>query len=152
MKLTLYYKKQKGLSLVAAIFILLALSVIGFAMVTLNSTTAITSALNIEQKRAYYAAKSGIEWASAVILKNDQLFVDSCNGLVAGEQWSTAEGFIIKVESCVDLCPGCCDAVPGDCALNPRVTTVSISAQKGNMGDTFYVFRQIEATLSYDGS
>ncbi|MCK5647955.1 MAG: hypothetical protein KAI22_03665, partial [Gammaproteobacteria bacterium] len=144
MKLTLNHQRQKGVSLVAAIFVMVALAAIGVAMVTLSSVTSTTSALNIEQTRAYYAARSGMEWAISVVSSNDTNFNDSCSG-VTGASWITIEGFAISVDSCIDLCPGCCNSL-ASCAVLPRVTTISMSAAKGSSGDIFYVKRQIQTT------
>ncbi|MFA6442609.1 MAG: hypothetical protein WCV99_09745 [Sterolibacterium sp.] len=53
---------QHGFSIVAAIFILVVLAALGAFMVTVSTTQAIGSALDIQGSRAYQAARSGIEW------------------------------------------------------------------------------------------
>lgn len=53
---------QHGFSIVAAIFILVVLAALGAFMVTISTTQAIGSALDIQGSRAYQAARSGIEW------------------------------------------------------------------------------------------
>jgi len=143
---------QQGMSLVSAIFILVALSAIGIAMVTLSTTTATTSTLNIEQKRAYYAAKSGMEWAIKTI-STTSLAVSSCTN-ISGISFTSKEGFNIIVDSCSDCSAGggtCC-ATQVACTSSPRVTTIKITASKGSIGEIYHVSRTIQTTTSYDGS
>ena len=54
--------RQRGFSIVAAIFILVVLAALGAFMVTISTNQAIGSALDIQGSRAYQAARSGIEW------------------------------------------------------------------------------------------
>ena len=147
------YKYQKGVSLVGAIFIMVALAAIGIAMVTLNSTTTTTSALNIEQKRAYYAAKSGMEWAVYKVLENDSNTpkIGSCENSVTST--FDIEGFSVNI-SCDSTCDisspsSCC--MGGSCLLNPRITTLGVTASKGSAGEIYNVSRTIQSTISYDG-
>ena len=141
---------NKGFSLPGAIFIMVALAAIGIAMVTLNTTTATTSALNIEQTRALLAARGTMEWAIKKVVDNDDAFnADSCDGL---SSVTSVEGFNISI-SCSGTCPdvSCCNDA-AQCNITPRVTLISITASKGSSGDTFYVRRRIETTISYDGT
>jgi Tfp pilus assembly protein PilX len=171
MKKTTQLYAQQGVSLVGAIFILVILAAIGVAMVTLSSTTTSTSALNVEQKRAYYAAKSGMEWAIKQVLLNDEaasdgdpatINNDSCTGL----DKTLADNFSINnfalIVGCSATCCNladtdctssyCCDddATPGDCSLNPRVTKLNVTASKGSSGDIYQVSRTIQTTISHD--
>ncbi|MCU7834416.1 MAG: hypothetical protein KZQ83_04100 [gamma proteobacterium symbiont of Taylorina sp.] len=149
------YSQQKGVSLVGAIFIVVALASIGAAMVTLSGTTATTSVLNIEQQRAYYTARSGMEWAIKTVLDTDSTSTASCTN-ISGVSFTSNEGFTITVDACTDCASSggsCCDesTTPGSCTINPRVTTIKITAEKGNNGDIYHVSRSIQTTTSYDG-
>jgi MSHA biogenesis protein MshP len=55
---------QRGFSLVTAIFLLVVLSFLGVAMVTLSTTQHQGEALDVMGARAYQAARAGIEWAA----------------------------------------------------------------------------------------
>jgi MSHA biogenesis protein MshP len=55
-------KKQSGFSLVAAIFLLVVLSLLGVYMVTISSVQQQTLSYTFLSARAYQAARSGIEW------------------------------------------------------------------------------------------
>lgn len=143
------FGNNTGFSLPAAIFILVALSAIGIAMVTLNSVTTTTSALNIEQTRAFFAAQSAMEWAIKTVSDNDDAFnSNSCNGLGS---LNAVESFNITI-SCTGTCSDvfCCTNAT-ECQDSPRVTTVSVTATKGSPGETYFVNRQIQTTISFDG-
>lgn len=53
---------QRGASLVTAIFLLVVLSGLAVAMVTLATTQQTSSALDVQGARAYLAARAGTEW------------------------------------------------------------------------------------------
>jgi MSHA biogenesis protein MshP len=57
-------KKQMGFSLVSAIFIVVILSLIGSYIVGLSALTNATINLSGLGVKAYYAAKSGLEWGA----------------------------------------------------------------------------------------
>ena len=139
----------KGFSLPGAIFVLVALSAIAIAMVTLNSVTTTTSALNIEQSRAFFAAQSGMEWAIKKVSDNDEAFNNnSCDGLGG---LTSVDSFTISI-TCSGTCPdvACCTSA-SECNASPRVTILSVMASKGSSGETYNVTRQIQTTISYDG-
>jgi len=146
--------KHQGFSLPGAIFILVLLSSIGVAMVTLNSTSTTTSALNVQQTRAFYSAISGSEWAIATIVENDDDH-DSNNGSCDGVHGvSFAMDQFSLTFSCSSTCIdalSCCHSIV-DCQLSPRVSEVSVTATSGTVGETYRVKRTIQATVSYDGS
>ncbi len=151
--------KNKGFSLPGAIFVMVVLGGIGVAMVTLNSTTTTTSALSIEQVRAYYAAQSAMELAIAKVVENDKnntATKTSCEN-VDGVNF-VLEGFNIAVScdaNCTNINSNCCtdNAATGNyCYLKPRISIITVTSSKHNSGDIYYVHRQLQTTISYDGS
>lgn len=54
--------KAKGFSLVAAIFILTTLAVLGAAILKISTVQHVNSAQDVQGARAYLAARAGIEW------------------------------------------------------------------------------------------
>ena len=54
--------RQRGFSIVAAIFILVALAVLGTYIVSVTSNRSVALALDLLGSRAYQAARAGIEW------------------------------------------------------------------------------------------
>lgn len=55
-------RKQRGISIVMAIFLLLLFASIAAFMASLASTAHVASAQDIEGSRAYQAARAGVEW------------------------------------------------------------------------------------------
>lgn len=55
--------RQRGVALVTAIFLLVALAGLAVAVVTLSTSQHDASAQDLQGQRAYQAAKAGIEWA-----------------------------------------------------------------------------------------
>ena len=55
-------RRQRGMSIVAAIFIMIMLAGVAALMVKVSSTGQVTSAQDFEGSRAYQAARAGAEW------------------------------------------------------------------------------------------
>jgi MSHA biogenesis protein MshP len=54
--------RQRGVSIISAIFLLLLFAAIAAFMVSMTSTANITSAQDVQGARAYQAAQAGVEW------------------------------------------------------------------------------------------
>ena len=54
----------RGFSIVAAIFLLVALAALGAAIVIVSTTQQVGSALDVQGARVYQAARAGIEWGA----------------------------------------------------------------------------------------
>ncbi len=59
-----YGKHQRGFALVAAIFIIVVLALLGIMTVTISSMQRATASTAAQGTRAYYAARAGIEWGT----------------------------------------------------------------------------------------
>ena len=57
-------REQSGFGLVAAIFILVVLSLLGVVMLRLVGVEGATASLSLRSARAFQAARSGVEWAT----------------------------------------------------------------------------------------
>lgn len=55
-------RRQSGFAAVAAVFLVVLLAALGAFMVTFSNTQQVTSAQDIQGTRAYWAARSGLEW------------------------------------------------------------------------------------------
>ena len=62
---------QRGVSIIAAIFLLLLFAAIAAFMVSMSATTNVTSAQDMQGARAYQAAQTGIEWGVFQLDPND---------------------------------------------------------------------------------
>lgn len=58
------HQRQLGFSIIAAIFILVILAGLGAFIVNVSTMQVIGSAIDLQGTRAYYAARSGIEWGA----------------------------------------------------------------------------------------
>lgn len=61
-------QRERGFSLVAAIFLLVIIASLGVFMLSVYSTQRATMNQDIQGVRAYHAAKAGIEWATFQLL------------------------------------------------------------------------------------
>lgn len=64
--------RQRGLSVITAIFLLLLMSMLAAAMVSIVSTSHLNMAADIGGSRAYQAARGGVEWAMFQLDPNAQ--------------------------------------------------------------------------------
>jgi MSHA biogenesis protein MshP len=65
------FKKQSGVSLVTAIFLIVVLATLGTMMVTFFVAQQQSSALDVMGSRVYQASRAGIEWGSFQVLQNN---------------------------------------------------------------------------------
>lgn len=56
------HSRQRGVSLVAAIFLVVVLAFLAVAIVTVTTTQQAAFGLDVQGTRAYQAARSGVEW------------------------------------------------------------------------------------------
>lgn len=62
---------QRGVSIIAAIFLLLLFAALAAFMTTLTTTANVTSAQDMQGIRAYQAAQAGVEWGLFQLDPND---------------------------------------------------------------------------------
>ena len=60
--------RQRGVSIISAIFMLLLFAALAAFMVSLTSTANITSAQDVQGSRAYQSAQAGVEWGVYQVL------------------------------------------------------------------------------------
>ena len=127
---------EKGFALPTVIFFLIIVASIVGTMAKLSSNQAGSTALSIQSARAYYAAKSGVEWA-AYQIKNSA----SCSGanliLTSG-----LNGFTVAV-SCISTNT----FVEGGKTVT--IYEISSTATSGIYASSpDYVYRRISAVMS----
>lgn len=144
-------KLQEGFSIVSAIFLLVVLSFLGVAMVTLSTSQHQSSALDVLGVRAYQASRAGIEWGAFQILQSGVAggaFVAACSpgptssALAAGTLAGTLGDFAVAV--------GCSSTAASDANAAGGMATVyqlTSTATRGAAGTTDYVERQITVSI-----
>jgi MSHA biogenesis protein MshP len=114
--------RQRGFSLVTAIFLLVVLGAIGAYMLSISGVQRQTSVLSLQGVRAYHAARSGIEWASHRILAQG----DDCAAIIANGAFTFN--------------------APG---LNRFAVTLTCSSSSHTEGPDTYNIYQLGATATY---
>ena len=88
-------RRQRGFAIVSAIFLVVVLAALGAFMVTFSGVQHVTQAQDIQGSRAYWAARSGIEWGVYQAVKAAPA---SC---VAGKNLAGLDGMTVTV-SCAN--------------------------------------------------
>lgn len=133
---------QRGYLLVTAIFLLVGLAALGAFMVKFADTQHLTSAQDIQGSRAYWAARSGLEWAAATIDASDAAR-SACHSATID-----IEGFTVHVSE-----EDCSAGVPP--SYNEAGTTsylhriVSTAGNGGAVGSLGHIERSLTATIEF---
>lgn len=131
-------KRQRGFALVAAVFIIVVLALLGIMMVTIGGMQRATASAAVQGARAYHAARAGIEWGAFQAMPP----TSSC---VASSSFALSipglNGFNVTVQ---------CASTPHRERSPPNynVYVISSTATSGNFGDADYVSRRIEVTVT----
>jgi MSHA biogenesis protein MshP len=143
-------KLQKGFSIVSAIFLLVVLSFLGTAMVTLSASQNQSSAMDVMGSRAYQAARAGVEWGALQVLQNSGVgFAPACRAapasaiLPAGTLAGTLNGFVVQVD-CFSTVASEATAATG--TLN--VYDLTSTATQGVVGTSDYFVRRIQVSIA----
>lgn len=145
------FYKQRGFSLVSAIFLLIVLASLGAYMVTIGGTNRATSSATLQGARAFQAARSGIDWAIYIITNAaDQTAArNACNNAANDIDGNTftlnvagLNGFTVSTT---------CNHTDHDQQGMDNVTvyTIESTATSGGVyGSADFVQRRISATIS----
>jgi len=125
--------KAKGFALISAIFLVVVLSLLGAAIVSLSTTQHVGGARDLLGSRAYFAARAGIDWGAYQVLQ-----ASSC---AASTALPALDGFAVQVS--------CNASGPFDEAGNAvTVYQITATASRGTVGATDHAERQLQAVLS----
>jgi len=135
-------RQERGFALVAAIFIVVVLAMLGIMMVTIGGMERATASAAVQGTRAFYAARSGIEWGVFRAMP-------PTNSCVASTTFTLTapglEGFNVIVQ-CALTPPGTQHREGAPPNINVYVIT-SI-ARLGNFGEADYVSRTLQVTAT----
>jgi MSHA biogenesis protein MshP len=126
---------QGGFALVVAIFIVVVLALLGIMMVTLGGMERATASTATQGTRAYYAARSGIEWGAYHALASN------CTAATGTFALSTAglDGFTVNVQ--------CAETSHKESGTTYRVVAITSTATYSSFGNSDYVSRTLQATV-----
>jgi MSHA biogenesis protein MshP len=122
--------RQSGLSIIAAIFMLLLLAALAAFMLTFSVVSNVTQAQDIQGSRAYWAARSGLEWGAYRVLQDNACATTTL----------TLSGFTVSV-TCTLSGP-----YP-EGGGNVNIYSITATANQGTLGSVGYVERQLQATV-----
>ena len=86
---------QRGFAAITAIFLVVVLAALGGFMLSFSNTQQLTAAQDIRGSRAYWAARSGIEWAMVAIPPVPALCPSSSATTVAAPPAPTAPAAVV---------------------------------------------------------
>ena len=120
--------KQSGLALIAAMFVLVIVGLLGKYLVNVSGVHHKTTTLTLQSTRAYYAAKSGIEWG---IVNPPCTSIGNYN----------LNGFTVNITSTETTFDEAGDTI--------KICKITSTAKYGNYTDVDYVARTLEVSI-YD--
>ncbi len=130
--------RQRGFSLVTAIFLLTVVAGLVVYMVNLRGAQTATLLFGVQGARALQAARSGIEWGIYRALNNPGCFADE-TFQISGQAFA---GFDIEVR--------CAQTAHMEGTSTINVYRIESIARSGSYGELDYVQRRLEATVSID--
>ncbi len=134
-------RRQRGFSLVSAIFLLVVLTVAGAYMVRISGVQRTTTSFALLGPKAYHAARSGIEWAIHEAID----VPGSCPvGSTTTNSFNLSEGGLTGFGVTVT----CTSAVHTEAGAAETIFDISSTAEFGSFGDRDYVSRRLEARVT----
>lgn len=127
--------KQRGFSLVPALFLLVVLAALGAVAVRLSAVEHQTFVLALQSSRAYAAAQAGIEWSSYQALING-----SCGNSSVALTEGGLSGFTVDTT--------CSSTTHSEGAVTTSVYVLEAFAYSGVYGAPDYVSRRVRATVT----
>ncbi|MBC7955009.1 MAG: hypothetical protein H7Y33_03940 [Cytophagales bacterium] len=128
---------QRGFALVAAVLVMVVLSLLGAWMLSLSNTQRISSVRDLLGSRAYYAARAGVEWGAYQAMINN-----SCSASAALPSAVATTGFAVQV-ACAQTGP-----LSEGSVNNIMVYQITATASTGSLGAHDYAERQLQAIVS----
>lgn len=147
-----YIRRQAGVGLVTAIFLLVVLAGLAVAMVALGTSQQAGSALDVQGARAYQAARAGIEWGLYQNLRTPgrQCLASSSFALPAS---STLRGFVVTVSCTSTPAPASAPSANAPALVRYVISATACNLQPANgscpnpSNNPDYVERQIVVTI-----
>lgn len=144
-------RKDRGFSLVAAIFLLVIIAALGVFMLSVYTTQRATANQDVLGARAYHAAKAGLEWASFQLLSPENTVATSAPASCAAGTGTPVfagalTGFVVNVTCTLTTTTEGSNTIRvyqiASTAVYPAVLAV------GELPGVDYVERRLLATVS----
>lgn len=129
-------KRQRGMSLVAALFLLVVVAALGAFAVRIGAGQQHTVNLSLLSTRALSAANAGVEWGARRALMESSCAASQTLSLNEG----ALNGFTVRVE--------CAPSAHADGGSTTTVYSITALAQSGTYGSPDYVRREVRARFT----
>ena len=127
--------RQRGISLVPALFLMIVLAALGLIAVRFGAIQQQTVVLSMQSARAYAAARAGIEWSAYQALVNA-----SCTTASLALSEGGLAGFNVDTS--------CSSTLHSEGPNTVTVYVIDAFAYSGSYGTPDYVSRRIRSTLT----
>ncbi|MBT8109071.1 MAG: pilus assembly protein MshP [Gammaproteobacteria bacterium] len=127
--------RQRGFSLVPALFLLVVLAVLGAVAVRLSAVEHQTTLLGMQSTRAYAAARAGIEWSAYRAIT-----AGTCGTATVALTEGGLDGFTVDTN--------CTTSSHNEGASTINVYILEAFAYSGAYGTPDYVSRRIRASVT----
>lgn len=131
-------RRQSGISLVPALFLLIVLAALGIVAVRLSAVQSQTVVLAMQSARAFSAARAGIDWSAYQALVNG-----SCASATLTLTEAGLNGFSVDTS--------CSVTTHSEGPQTVSVYTIEAFARSGAYGTPDYVSRRIRSTITDAG-
>lgn len=128
--------RQRGFTLVAALFLIVVLAALGIAIVTISGVQRQSVNLSLKETQAYFAARSGLEYASWFATQNPAAGCTSTTLTPGGNQLT---GMTITL--------ACASSTHTENGSTFYVYSYTSVASYGTYGQPDYVSRTLSATI-----
>ena len=138
--MTAYRKRQQGFSAIMAVILIVLFALIGGYMATLTSVGSINTTVSAGTMQAWFAARSGIEWAvQQIIVAAPGACITSPTTINLTE--TNMNGFTVVLT--------CTPSTFNEAGVGTyNVYALTSRATRGNPGDPAYVSRQINISIT----
>jgi MSHA biogenesis protein MshP len=132
-------KRQGGFALVAAVFIIVVLAMLGIMMVTIGGMQRATASAAVQGARAYHAAHAGVEWG---------IFQALAGGCAAAT--AAPPGFALMAPGLdgFNVSVTCTSTQHREHSDLYFVFVITSTATSGNFGAADYASRRIQVTVT----
>ncbi len=128
-------RRQRGVSLVAALFLLVVLAGLGVFAVRLGVLQAQTTTSGLRAAQAFHAARSGISWAAHRALNGGV-----CGPAVLNLSEGGTSGFDVTIQ--------CAQSAHIEAGSALNVYVIDALAEAGTYGGPDYVSRRLQAKIT----
>lgn len=129
--------KNNGFALISAVFILVILSLVGTYIINLAAVQTMTATYSLQGTRAYYAAKSGLEWGVYQVVNN-------ANSCPAATTLNFTQGGLNNFN--VQVSCNLSNYIEG--STNYNVFRITAFSQQGSYGSTDYTSRKLDVIVT----